>query len=163
MRREYRAASIWYARKYPKARIVAVEPEDGNYDVLIENVRAYPNIVPLKAAVGSEAGFVEVQSLGLGWVAQTFRSTEGVPVLTIPDCVALVPGGRLFGVKVDIEGFERDLFAKGIEWLAETTMLAIEPHDWMLPGEFTSRNFMSAVAPHDFELFIRGENLLFVR
>jgi hypothetical protein len=39
----------------------------------------------------------------------------------------------------------------------------IEPHDWMLPGQMTSRAFQQAMAAHPFEMFIRGENILYVR
>lgn len=157
------AASIWFARLYPEAKILAVEPEEGNHAVLLENIRSWPNVMPVKAALGSEPGHAAVESEGLGWAARTVRSEDGLQIMTVDDCVRSVPAGRLFIVKVDIEGFEQDLFAGGTEWISDAAVLAIEPHDWMLPGQFTSRNFMRAVAAQDFELFILGENLIFVR
>jgi FkbM family methyltransferase len=157
------AASIWYAQRYPQAQVISVEPEAGNYAVLRENVRSLPNVVPVNAALGGERGHVAVQSADLGWAVQTTRSDLGLDILTIEDCVKLVPGGRSFIVKIDIEGFEQDLFASNIDWIADSAVVAIEPHDWMLPGQFTSQNFMKAVSADAFELFILGENLIFVR
>ena len=157
------AASIWFARRYPEAAIVAVEPEGGNYAVLLENLRSLGNVTPIRAALGGERGHVQVKAAELGWAAQTVRAEDGLPMLTIADCVARVPDGHPFIVKIDIEGFEQDLFAGDVGWIADTAVIAVEPHDWMLPGQFTSRSFMRAIAPHDFELFILGENLIFVR
>lgn len=42
-------------------------------------------------------------------------------------------------------------------------MVIIEPHDWMLPGQLSSRSFQQAMARHLFELFMRGENIFYVR
>jgi hypothetical protein len=39
----------------------------------------------------------------------------------------------------------------------------IEPHDWMLPGELSSRSFQEAMVRYPFELCIRGENLMYVQ
>jgi FkbM family methyltransferase len=157
------AASIWYAQCYPQATIVAVEPEDSNYEVLVDNVRSWPNVVTVKAALGGERGHAVVKAADLGWAAQTTRSDAGIQLITIEDCVTLVPGGHCFIVKIDIEGFEQDLFAANTNWITEAAVVAIEPHDWMMPGKFTSKNFMQAMAAHEFELFILGENLIFVR
>lgn len=157
------AASIWYAQRYPKAKVIAVEPDEGNYAVLVENTRAWTNVLTVKAALGGEPGHVAVKSGKLGWASRTVRADGGVPVLTVEDFARLMPDGQLFIVKVDIEGFEKDVFAGDTGWLAHTAMVAVEPHDWLLPGEFSSQSFLRAVAAHDFELFIAGENLIFVR
>jgi hypothetical protein len=74
-----------------------------------------------------------------------------------------VENSRLFLVKIDIEGFEIDVFSGRLDWIADAYVVVIEPHDWMLPGEFSSRNFMKAMVEHEFEIFIIGENLFFVR
>jgi hypothetical protein len=39
----------------------------------------------------------------------------------------------------------------------------IEPHDWMLPGQGSSRSFQAAFGARDFEIFLRGENLIYIR
>jgi hypothetical protein len=43
------------------------------------------------------------------------------------------------------------------------SVLMIEPHDWMLPGQYSSAGFQRAVAQERFEMLISGENLFFVR
>ena len=158
------ASALWFTRQYPDARVVAVEPDTDNFRLLKFNTAACENIEPVQAALGAEPGFVEVtNAVGLGWAAQTKRVDTGTPIVMIGDIPTSVEGGKLFIVKIDIEGFESDLFSSGLEWINEAYVVIVEPHDWMLPGERTSRTFMRAMAAHDFEVFIVGENLFFVR
>ena len=69
----------------------------------------------------------------------------------------------IFIAKIDIEGFEKDLFSSNLGWIDRAEMVIIEPHDWMLPGQQSSATFQRAMGSRDFELFISGENLIYVR
>lgn len=84
-------------------------------------------------------------------------------MLTIADAAELVENGRLFIVKIDIEGFEKDVFEHDAGWVDEAQAIIIEPHDWMLPKAGTSMPFLKALSNHDFDLLIMHENLAFVR
>ena len=66
-------------------------------------------------------------------------------------------------MKVDIEGFEADLFQGDLGWLDTAEVVIIEPHDWMMPGAGTSRNFQKAMLDRDFEMVISGENLVYLK
>lgn len=44
-------ASIYFANNYPEAKIIAIEPEQSNFELLKKNVAPYPNIIPLQAAL----------------------------------------------------------------------------------------------------------------
>ena len=83
--------------------------------------------------------------LGIGGMANALRtvpSTEGtINALSISDILSRYPENRfaLLLVKVDIEGFERDLFADNLDWIDATPLLVIELHDWMIPGRANSR------------------------
>jgi hypothetical protein len=121
----------------------------------------------VEAAIGSRPGLVSLANpFGEAWAVQTTRSDaeEGVRVRTIPELVAAEgPSAQLFIVKIDIEGFEDDLFRTNLGWIDETTSIIVEPHDWMLPGKGTSINFRRALAERGFELLVSGENLIYVR
>lgn len=158
------AATLWFKQLYPEAHIVAVEPESGNLAVLRKNLIGKGGVTIVDAAVGADRGFVEVFNERMGWEARTRRSETGVPVITIQDAFERVPDGCPFFAKIDIEGFEGDLFSRNTEWLATVFALFIEIHDWMMPGMKTSQTMQRAVAQHDFEMFISSEhNLVFVR
>jgi FkbM family methyltransferase len=154
------AASLWFARHYPQANIFAIEPEPSNFSVLQKNAALAPNINAIHAAIGSKAGFVKVTTPGLGWTAQTERTNEGVPIITMAEVFAQ---GVPFIAKIDIEGFESDLFSTNTEWLSKTYVVFLEPHDWLLPGQCTSRTFQAALGREDYEIYISGELLTYIR
>lgn len=157
------AASLWFAHAYPEARIVAVEPDPGNVAMLRRNVAGRGNIVVMDAAIGAERGHAALVDRGQSWAVQTRRADAGVPVVTVDDALAASGGDALFLVKVDIEGFESDLFAGNTGWLDKAYVVIVEPHDWLLPGQMTSRSFQRAIADHPFEMFMRGENIIYAR
>jgi FkbM family methyltransferase len=157
------AAALWFRKTYAEAAIVAVEPEPGNSEVLKRNLAGRRDMTVLAAAIGGRSGFVEVKKDALSWAAQTTRSESGVPIVTMAQAFAKVADGIPFIAKIDIEGFESDLFSANVEWLKDVYTVIIEPHDWMLPGKKTSQSFQAALGRHDFEIFISGENLIYVR
>ena len=157
------AATAWFRWQFPDAVIVAVEPDPENAALLRENMRSYSRAIVQEAAIGSGRGFVDLIESDKSWGIQTQRAESGCPMMTIDDAVALVENGKLFIAKIDIEGFESDLFDDNVGWLDNCKVVYIEPHDWMLPGRATSRAFQSAVANRDFEIFINGENLIYVK
>ena len=53
---------------------------------------------------------------------------------------------RLFITKIDIEGFEDDLFSSNTDWIDDCLLLIIELHDWMMPKTANSNNFLKAIS-----------------
>jgi len=72
------------------------------------------------------------------------------------------PDVDLLIVKIDIEGFEAEVFASADEWIREPIGLYVEIHDWMLPLQHTSTAVLRAVLPLGRDMLISRENLLFV-
>ena len=66
-------------------------------------------------------------------------------------------------MKIDIEGFEDDLFATNVEWVDEADVIIVEPHDWMLPDRHASHNFQRVLGRQSFDVMISGENLIYIR
>lgn len=157
------AASLWFARTFPKAAIVAIEPDPDNAKLLRLNTAGAPQVIVQEAAIAGERGNVSLDNNGAGWAVTTVRTeTGGLAAITMEDAVATVPDGVPFIAKIDIEGFEADLFAGDLAWIDRMTVVMIEPHDWLFPGRKTSRSFQSAMGDRDFDLFISGENLIYV-
>lgn len=72
-----------------------------------------------------------------------------------------------FIVKIDIEGFEKDLFKNNIEWMDEFKIIIIELHDWMIPSQSISFNFINALTKtmkyHKRDLIIKGDNIISIK
>lgn len=162
------AASLWFARQFPRAAVLAVEPDPGNAELCRLNTRAQPAIQVIEAAIGSAPGAASLTEAGAtaGYAVQTRRSGDSgqVAIQTVAELLGKVQSpAQLFLVKIDIEGFESDLFARNTEWVDEAEVIAIEPHDWLFPGGGTSAGFQKVMAQRNFEMLISGENLFYVR
>ena len=156
--------AIWLAHAYPKATVVSIEPDPANFAILEENASHWPNVIPLRAALGGEPGRVDMSD-GESWAIQTTRSDEGdTPIITIRQAAARAgDDAQLLIVKIDIEGFELDVFDGDTSWLDDIACLMIEPHDWLRPQEHTSRSFQREVGRRAFNLYIQQANLIYVR
>ena len=59
-------ASIYFANKYPAARILAIEPEKNNFELLTQNVRPYPQVTPIHAALWNKSEEIILSDPGWG-------------------------------------------------------------------------------------------------
>src|SRR5205085_1773311 len=114
------------------------------------NTRGFDEIFLMKAALGSMGGFVALENEDRGsWAVQTRRLEDGdaervgdeaLPIVTVQQALATVPNGELLIVKIDIEGFEDDLFRRNLDWIDSVSVLMIETHDSLFPGRHPSAN-----------------------
>lgn len=158
------AASIWFSRTFPQAEIVCVEPDPENARIARLNTGDIDRIHVVEAAIGALPGHVTVRQhvSGDAWAASTVRSEAGAPVVTVSDCVATVERGALLIAKIDIEGFEADLFSANTDWIDEAAVIFVELHDWMRSHARSSLPVQKAMFTRERELLICGENLVFV-
>ena len=131
-------ASAFFANRFPSAKIVAVEPEETNFKMLIDNVRGYPNVECLRAGLWNEPTSLRVKDIGLGewgFITEPNPGRAGIGSVTV--------GGLLDGsglpeidiLKLDIEGAEKEVFSRGYQgWIRKVRMLVIELHDRFKPG-----------------------------
>ena len=157
------ASCFYFAKQFPKAKIIGIEPNSENLKIAHYANKNHFNMSFINAAVGSKKGYCHVLDPGLGPDAyRTEVSNDGnVRVVTINDVVKKNSDekGRPFICKIDIEGFEKDLFSKNDEWIDVFPILIIELHDWMLPKEGNSNNFLKAISKYNRDFVYIGENI----
>ncbi len=162
------ASAVFFTLMCPDAKIVAIEPEGGNFDLLKRNVEGL-NVRCVHGALSSSEGSLEVVDPGEGhWGMRTAPVGGGgkvVPSVTVSGIYEeeLKEGNWPFITKIDIEGFERTLFESHTEWVGRTPIMIVELHDWMLPREATSRTFLRCVADQDRDFVFMGENVLSIK
>jgi FkbM family methyltransferase len=156
---------IWFANKFPGARILAVEPDPTNFALLKQNVADLDNVRTFRAALWSSATQVIISNPDAKpWAFRTeavLGKTDGpaIDTVTMDGLLANHDPSAAVIVKIDIEGAEREVFSKNISWLSLVDLLIIELHDNLLPWKGSGRTFFSAVASKPMDYVWRGENL----
>lgn len=59
-------SSVYFANKYPNAKILSIEPEEGNYNILLKNTSLYKNIIPIKKALYNKICTLNIVDTGKG-------------------------------------------------------------------------------------------------
>lgn len=160
--------SVFFANAYPGARIFAVEPERGNFEMLLANTRGYSNIVAVNSALWFREGKLRLVDSGADKWA--FRFTDGggdgvlggVDALTIDGLLSLAGVDCVDILKLDIEGSEVELFSSDCSgWLSKVRVIVIELHDKFRVG--CSEALDEAVRSCGFRRVVRGEHTILFR
>lgn len=153
-------SALYFARRYPGARIIAIEPDPENYAMLERNTRHLPAIRAVQGAVWPRRASLSIidptRSRASKMVSEgEGRGPGGIRSVQLDDIVA--EHGRIDILKLDIEGSEKALFEDPscAGWLAQTHVIYTELHDWMRPG--ASRTFYRAITGFDFSQQHLGE------
>lgn len=160
-------ASVRFASLYPGARIVAVEPDQNNCDLLERNVSPYSNIRVVRAGVWHRDALLTIENPGdAPWALRLREAAAGEPSFQAVSLAGLLADSgepTIDILKLDVEGAERDLFedASCDTWLSRTNMLFVETHDRLRPG--CEAALGTAVRRHPFRRDQSGENVVLVR
>lgn len=129
-------STILFARTYPTAMIVAVEPQRANYEALRRNTAPYSNVRCIQAAVWTDDGEVTMRP-SLAHPKGTFEvgkdGSETVRAITMDSLLKEVDISSVDFLKMDIEGAEVEVF-RHCEWMHAIQILSIELHDRIVPG-----------------------------
>jgi FkbM family methyltransferase len=126
-------ATLYFAEKFPHARILSVEPESSNFAILLRNVRTLATkgrCVPLQAAVWNQDSQLDLLNPGGDHCMFAFGEKSGGEVRGLSMMSILERSGfeTVDLLKVDIEGAEVELFRGGLDWLPRVRAVAIEFH-----------------------------------
>lgn len=165
--------TVFFALRYPEARILSVEPADDNYFAMVTNTNALGTRVQRKhAAVWVRDGSVNLRtetedgsSLGAWGVQVSDRPNREGKLAHCYKLTTLMDDAGFCAVdilKVDIEGAELEIFSCGAAgWLERTSLIIVETHDRFRLG--SDEAVRKAVNPMFEELPPSGENLFFRR
>lgn len=131
--------SFYFLHRYPKARVVAVEPDLGNFAVCRRNLAPFGDrVLLLNAAIWPTKGPLKVMRTGFRDGREWSYRVAPVEGNDSPDIIGVTVDEiiRTSGqkgidlLKIDIEGGERMLFYSGYQdWLPMTRNMVIELHD----------------------------------
>lgn len=164
-------ASVYFNKKYPDVKIIAIEPEKSNFEILKSNCQNYKSIFPHKRALSNQTNLtLNVIDKGYGnwgFVTEIDNNTsiqkivDTVKTITIDEVIKENNLEFIDLLKIDIEGAEKELFESDYEnWLPKTKCIVIELHDGIKSG--SSKSFFKAISRYNFSFQMKGENLVFI-
>jgi FkbM family methyltransferase len=150
-------SSAFFLTQFPKAHVIAIEPDPDNFSLLEKNLAPYKGgfraiqsaiwSKPTRLALSEERMFP-----GCEWARTVREAKEGESqtIMATDIGTLLKESGfdRISILKIDIEGAEAIVFSSNYqEWLPKVDNLAIELHD-----EECSSIFFKAIADQNFEV-----------
>jgi FkbM family methyltransferase len=166
-------ATVFFGLKYPDARILAVEPEAGNFAALLGNTSGLGERVQKRQrAAWTYDGDINLHTenqsghlLGAWGVQVSDRqsaSNRRTPCRRLGTLLHEAGFADVDILKVDIEGAEYELFSEAAhDWIPRIKNIVIETHERFRPG--SDEAVRSALRPLFEELPASGENLFFRR
>jgi FkbM family methyltransferase len=157
-------SAVYFSSKYPQSKIIAIEPEYNNFELLKRNADNYKNIIPLQKAVWNKKTLVEIKDKGYGIRGftveeTTIKSENATETVTIEELMG--EHAYVDILKIDIEGSEKNLFEKNYtKWLPQVKCIVIEFHDFMIPD--CKSTVYKAIEEYNFSEFQIGENTVFM-
>jgi FkbM family methyltransferase len=156
-------ASIYFANRFPNAKIFALEPNAENYAAACKNVKPYANVTMVHGAIWNSTETIHLVDKGFGEASFMVAAGSGegaIQAFTIDTVLQQINEPAADIVKIDIEGAEKEIFEKGYEnWLPKTKIVIVETHDRYRKG--TSKTVFNTINKYDFSLEVSGENLVF--
>jgi FkbM family methyltransferase len=155
-------ASAYFLSCFPTARVVAVEPDPGSFELCCRNLAPYGD----RAQVVQGAAWSRCSRLvlapgagdGREWATQVHESdgqkdAATVAAWDIPTLLELAGEKEIDLLKVDVEGSELEIFnPSSSQWLPQVRNLCIELH-----GEDCEQVFLCALENFDYDLERFGE------
>jgi FkbM family methyltransferase len=177
------SSSNYFSRIFFGSFVVSIEPEINNFLMIKKNFCS-PNSVLINKAIScdnqnyslnisedSRGHFINISHLQEKNIKiNSLFKREKVEAITVKDILNNYRNDCVpFLIKIDIEGFEQNLFYKNFEWMNDFLIIIIEIHDWMIPNRSISSNFIKALneigkdEQNNRDLVIIGENLISIR
>ena len=155
-------SAAYFLNCFPKARVIAVEPDERNFKLCRENLKRYGDrALLLHGAVWSKrtALCLSRGTFGDGreWASQVLPPSDGnvgeVQAWDVASLIDMAGAPTVDLLKIDIEGSELEVFGEGAKkWLPRVRNLCIELH-----GPDCEKAFFNALAGFAYDLEHSGE------
>jgi FkbM family methyltransferase len=129
-------AALYLLRRFPAARIVCVEVDAGNLELLARNVAPYPQVEIVPGGLWSHAtrlGIANPDGDAYAFVVAE-RADGPIAAWGVDDLMRERGLTRIDLLKLDIEGAEVEVLSSAERWIGDVETVLVEPHEDLRPG-----------------------------
>jgi FkbM family methyltransferase len=150
-------SSAYFLSCFPSAKVLAVEPDPGNFEMCGTNLAPYGDRVALICgAAWSSRTMLKLSPGTFGdgreWATRVVTGDGDVEGWDIPSLMRMARVSQIDLLKVDIEGGELELFSGNTNWLKSVRNICIELH-----SADCERVFFDALKGFSYDLDRSGE------
>jgi len=156
--------SRYFHRRFPEAKIVALEPSKENFNLLEQNTQGLDSILSLNAGIWSKSTKLKiVDESEWNYAFQVVEDEQNgkIDALGIVDVMDKMGWDFIDLLKLDVEGSEVEVLTNNFsDWSYKIGALLIEIHPQL--NSHCAGILFNAFANRDFDFKYRGENLLLI-
>jgi len=150
-------SSYYMKSMYPKAKLVAIEPNIDSHQCCVRNLKQLENVhISWGAAWPTNTKLRVIlydnHETATKVTSKKVNLEHSVPTWPIPKIMKTHAINRIDILKIDIEGSERALFSRNNKWISKVRNIAIEIHNIA-----SSEAFFNAMDDYAYKLSIHGE------
>ena len=169
--------TIRFANFHPSAKIISIEANKSNFDILKKNTSNYPNVTVIHAALFNEEKKLYLTNEQKNNESNNFNESffivdnkinysEEVEGITLSKILSENNFENIDILKLDIEGAEKYLFDKSAnEWIKKVKVLIFECPDSDRDASGTTQQIYNIISQNmlHFKSHICGENLILIK
>ncbi|WP_367142113.1 FkbM family methyltransferase [Propionivibrio sp.] len=140
-------AALWFAKQFPRSKIISIEPDENNLELLQLNTQAFSDrITIIHGGIWNKHGALKIINPDSGSAAfrvefQESQDSGSIPAYTMDDLCNLGGDKDPLIVKTRYRRCSGTAFSSNTDWVDRSTLITLELDDWLLPWQGTSRNF----------------------
>lgn len=126
-------ASLFFHSVAPNAKILAIEPEQHNFELLqnnISNTACAEQIKAINAAISNQDGelYLKTERFAYNTAVSHKQQEKVVRSISLNTCIQEYKLAKVDLIKIDVEGFEHQIFSSNLGWLDKVDNIIIEIH-----------------------------------
>jgi FkbM family methyltransferase len=162
--------TLWLSARFPRARIVTLEPDDDNFALVqANNAHLGERHLPLNGGIWNRSAGLRIINPESGAAAYrveevSLNSEEAqIRAYTVDEVCELTGSDEALYVKIDIEGAQAALFESNTDWVTRTWLISVELDDWLFPWQGTSQSLFRTLSRYPFDYLMRDESIFCFR
>jgi len=164
-------SSEYFSKVFSGSFVISIEPDVTNLEFSKKNINRSNNYL-LNKAINCENKkvYLQVDKNDSRATKIADNGDKMISSVTVEEALKEFDKEKYqpFLIKIDIEGFEKELFSKNYDWIDYFEVIIIEIHDWMIFRKSNSYTFLSALVDvmnkkNKRDLLISGENLISIK